>query len=228
MRTLSQWARDEKEKLEEYSPQDRLKYIWQYYKLWIIGIAFLLSFSTYAVWNYFTVPGEVLFYGIFSNTYAQLGQGSSFYNDYVDFAEYDLKQGVVELDCTNYCKPSGRVTGNIYYEKLISMLDGKVDDVWVAEAEDVIAVGEAGRLMDLNGEAASALKEKYADRFIYCTPLREDYSAEPVPIGIDLTGTGLTGEYSAYPNGAVLGINAYTRRLDQVMVFLDYLFQDQE
>ena len=226
MRTLSQWARDEKEKLEEYSPQDRLKYIWQYYKLWIIGIAFLLSFSTYAVWNYFTVPGEVLFYGIFSNTYAQLGQGSSFYNDFVDFAEYDLKQGVVELDCTNYCKPSGRATGNTYYEKLISMLDSGVDDVWVAEAEDVIAIGETGRLMDLNSDAAARLRERYANRFVYCTPLREDYSSEPVPIGIDLTGSVLTGEYSAYPNGAVLGVNAYTGRLEQVLVFLSYLLDD--
>ena len=44
--------------------------------------------------------------------------------------------GVVEIDCANYCKPSGRVIGNNYYEKLISMLDGGVDDVWIAGAED--------------------------------------------------------------------------------------------
>ena len=112
---------------------------------------------------------------------------------------------------------------NAYYEKLISMLDGKVDDVWVAEAEDVIVVGETGRLMDLNTN--DVLRERYSDRFVYCTPLDESYSDQPVPIGIDLTGTALVGEYSAYPGGAVLGVNAYTQRPDQVVVFLDYLFQ---
>jgi len=223
MRTLPEWYRDEREKLRGYGPRDRLKYIWQYYRLWIIGIGFVLCFAAYAMWNYFTVPGDIHFYAIFSNTYARLGQGSDFYNGFVEAAGYDLSTGVVEIDCANYCKPSGHATGNTYYEKLISMLDGKVDDIWVAEAEDVIAIGETGRLMDLNTN--DALKEKYSARFVYCTPLDENYSDQPVPIGIDLSGTALVGEYSAYPGGAVLGVNAYTQRPDQVVVFLDYLFQ---
>ena len=164
MRTLPQWVRDEREKLRGYGPRDRLKYVWQYYRLWIIGIGFVLCFAAYALWNYFTVPGNIHFYAIFSNTYARLGQGSDFYNGFVKAAGYDLSTGVVEIDCANYCKPSGRATGNTYYEKLISMLDAGVDDVWVAEAEDVIAVGEGGRLMDLNTPEAAALKERYGDR----------------------------------------------------------------
>lgn len=224
MRTLPQWYRDEREKLRGYGLRARLKYIWQYYRLWIIGIVFAVGFVGYAVWNYVTVPGNIHFYGILSNTYAQLGKGSDFYNGFVEAAGYDLKTGVVEIDCANYCKPSGRVIGNNYYEKLISMLDGGVDDVWIAGAEDVIAVGEAGRLLDLNGDAAASIREKYADRFIYCTPLDESYSDQPVPIGIDLAGTALTGEYSAYPEGAALAVNASTQRPEQVIVFLDYLF----
>ena len=225
MRTLPQWYRDEREKLRGYGPRARLRYIWQYYRLWIIGIGFVLGFIIYAAWNYFTVPGDIHFYGIFSNTYAQLGKGSDFYNGFVEAAGYDLSKGVVEIDCANYCKPSSsRVIGNNYYEKLISMMDGGVDDVWIAPAEDVIAVGEAGRLLDLNSDAAAPIREKYADRLVYCTPLDESYSREPVPIGIDLAGTALVGEYKAWPEGAVLGISAATKRLDQVPVFLNYLF----
>jgi len=225
MRTLPQWYRDEREKLKGYPLPFKLKYLWQYYKLWIIGIAFVVSFTTYALYNYLTVPGDIHFYGILSNTYAPLGPGSEFYKGFVEAAGYDLKTGVVEIDCANYCKPSGTLAaGNTYYEKLISMLDAGVDDIWVAEAEDIIAVGEGGRLMDLNGEGAAALKARYGDRFVYCTPLDESYSAEPVPVGIDLSGTALTAERGAYPGGAALGVNAYTTRFDQVVVFLDYLF----
>jgi hypothetical protein len=229
MRTLPQWYRDEREKLRGYGLRARLKYIWQYYRLWIIGIAFAVGFIGYAIWNYVTVPGNIHFYGIFSNTYAQLGKGSDFYNGFVEAAGYDLKTGVVEIDCANYCKPSSsRVIGNNYYEKLISMMDGGVDDVWIAPAEDVIAIGEAGRLLDLNSDAAAPIRERYADRFVYCTPLDESYSREPVPIGIDLAGTVLVGEYKAWPEGAVLGVNAATKRLDQVPVFLNYLFALEE
>ena len=224
MRSLPVWFRDERRKLKGYPIRLKLKYIWQYYRLWLIGIGFVLGFAAYALWIYFTVPGDIHFYAICSNTYARLGQGSDFYNGFVEAAGYDLSTGVVEIDCANYCKPSGRVTGNTYYEKLISMLDAGVDDIWIAQAEDVVAVGEAGRLMDLNSDAAKELRERYGDRFVYCTPLDESYSRAPVPVGIDLSGTALTGEYSAYPEGAVLGVNAYTRRFDQVVVFLDYLF----
>lgn len=226
MRTLPQWFRDEREKLRGYPLSFKLKYLWQYYKLWIIGIAFAVSFTTFALYNYLTVPGDIHFYGIFSNTYAPLGPGSAFYRGFVDAAGYDLKTGVVEIDCANYCKPSGKLaTGNTYYEKLISMLDAGVDDIWVAEAEDVVALGETGRLLDLNTDAA--IRDKYGDRFIYCTPIREDYSDQPVPIGIDLSGTALVGEYRAYPNGAVLGVSAQSQRIGQALVFLDYLFQYQ-
>ena len=226
MRTLPQWYRDEREKLKGYPLPFKLKYLWQYYKLWIIGIAFVVSFTTYALYNYLTVPGDIHFYGILSNTYAPLGPGSEFYKGFVEAAGYDLKTGVVEIDCANYCKPSGTLAaGNTYYEKLISMLDAGVDDVWVAEAEDVVALGETGRLLDLNTDAA--IRKKYSDRFVYCTPLQEGYSDQPVPIGIDLSDTALVGEYRAYPNGAVLGVSAQTKRADQALVFLDYLFQYQ-
>ena len=228
MRSLPQWFRDEREKLRGYGPRDVLKYVWQYYKLWLVGIGAVVGFAAYALIIYFTTPGDIHFYGILSNTYARLGQGSKFYDGFVAAAGYDLKTGVVELDCANYCKPSGRVTGNSYYEKLISMLDGGVDDIWIAEAEDVVALGATGRLMDLNSEAASAIREKYADRFVYCTPLRDDYSADPVAVGVDLSGCALVREYGAYPNGAVLGVNAATRRVDQAAVFLDYLFRYEE
>ena len=94
MRTLPQWYRDERQKLKGYGPKARLKYIWQYYRLWIIGIGFVLGFIVYALWNYVTVPGDIHFYGIFSNTYAQLGKGSDFYNGFVEAAGYDLSTGV--------------------------------------------------------------------------------------------------------------------------------------
>lgn len=226
MRTLPQWFRDEREKLKGYGPAARLKYIWQYYKLWIIGLGFFLGFAAYALFIYITVPGDIHFYGILSNTYAPLGEGSEFYYRFVEAAGYDLKTGVVEIDCQNYCKPSERVTGNAYYEKLIAMLDSGTDDIWVAGAEEIRAIGAAGRLMDLNG--ADAIRERYGDRFVYCEPLRDDYSADPVPVGIDLAGTALTdGPHSAYPDGAALAVNAATKRPDAAMAFLDYLFSDQ-
>ena len=38
MGRFQQWFSEEREKLRKLSPRDRAGYIWDYYKLWIIGI----------------------------------------------------------------------------------------------------------------------------------------------------------------------------------------------
>ena len=57
MSSLPQWYRDEREKLRGYTLRDRLKYIWLYYKLWIIGIGFVLG-NLHSVSTF--VPRELL------------------------------------------------------------------------------------------------------------------------------------------------------------------------
>ena len=61
MRSLPVWFRDERRKLKGYPIRLKLKYIWQYYRLWLIGIGFVLGFAAYALWIYFTVPGDIHF-----------------------------------------------------------------------------------------------------------------------------------------------------------------------
>ena len=58
--------------------------------------------------------------------------------------------------------------------------------------------------------------------------VEEDYGKEYVPIGIDLSGTILTGAGEAYVEGAVLGINALAPHPEQAEIFLSYLFESAE
>lgn len=222
MRSLSKWFTDERRKLAGYDWAFRLEYIWIYYKLWVVGLTALLTFLIFFFYTWFAVPSETLFHAVFSNTYAPLGEGSAFYREYVDYAGLNLREGNVVFNAENYCKPStGRVQGNSYYEYLIAMLDGKSLDVWIAQQEEVLSIGAGGRLMDLRDERMAEVMAAYGDRLVWCQPLEGE---ELVPVGIDLSGSRLTGEFSAYPDGAVLGVNAYGTRLDRIKKFLDFLF----
>lgn len=228
MGRLRQWFFTEREKLRRLSPREKADYIWDYYKLWIIGILSAVVLVTAAVVHLHNTLAENWFYACFGNTYADIGSDSSFCRAFASYAGYDLREKNLVFNAQCYCKPSENTYGNSYYEALITYLDSETLDVLVMEEEDLLAIGASGRLLDLKDERVAHLLERYQDRLVYCEPFREDYGKELVPVGIDLSGTPLVGEYRAYPEGGVLGISAVAPHLDQVEVFLTYLFEEAE
>ena len=61
---------------------------------------------------------------------------------------------------------------------------------------------------------------------MYCIPYDEEYSTEPVPVGIDLSDSSLVTKYHIYEDDCVLGISAYTQRLDAVEQFLAFVLEE--
>ena len=70
-------------------------------------------------------------------------------------------------------------------------------------------------------DLSQAYFERYADRLILLTT----QEGETVPVGIDLTGCAVFEQLGFYPEGACLGISAYTEKIESGLVFLDFLFQ---
>lgn len=223
------WFSRERRKLTSGTLQEAGWYIWTYYRYWIAGIVAVLGVLIFLAVRAVTVPGENWFFACFPNTYADLGRGSDFYEDFAEYAGYDLKEKNLEFNASIYCKPSGRTFGNAYYETLISYLDSGALDVLVMEREDIEALGRVGRLLDLEDARLNGLAERWADRLVWVEPSEEiEYEKSPVAVGIDLSGSCLVGEYRAYPEGALLGVGAGAEHLDQVEVFLNYIFAEAE
>ena len=221
-----QWFGRERKKIAKMSLRDLGWYVWTYYRIWIAGIAAALGVTIFLVVRMVTVPGENYFFGCFANTYANLGKGSAFYEDFAEYAGYDLKEKGLEFNASIYCKPS-QGAGSTYYRTLISFLDSGALDVLVMEREDIENIGEMGRLLDLEDERMGDFARRWADRLIYVEPV-SDYIKDWVPVGIDIAGSILVDKYNAYPDGAVLGVSAQAGHLDQVEVFLNYIFSEAE
>jgi hypothetical protein len=104
----------------------------------------------------------------------------------------------------------------------------KNKDIVTMERRQLAALGATGRLLDLNSPECAALRERYADRLVYPEANDEEYSVEPVPVGIDVSDSLLMTKYHLYGAGdCVLGIGANTGRLDQVETFLNFIFQEK-
>ncbi|MCD7881758.1 MAG: hypothetical protein LUG47_08910 [Clostridiales bacterium] len=223
MSGLKEKVRAEWSKLRALPPKERPGYLWMYYKLWIIAIVAVAGFAVTMTWHAVTTPSETWFFACFANVTEDLGEGSDLYNGFADYAGYDLTQGQLLFEDEIYCNPaSASTTGSAYYEMLIAYLDGGTLDVLVMNTDDLLTVGESGRLMSLSDERVSNLLETYSDRILTVeADLEGDGTLTEVPVGIDLSGS-LLSEY--YGGDCALGISANAPHMDQIALFLRYLF----
>lgn len=218
----------------------KAEYIWQYYKLWIIGILSFLFLTGYLVLHRLTVPLDNWFYITFANTYAETGADSPLWRDFVHYSGFDPEEKNVYFNTNCYFDPASDAY-NVYYTYFVAYVEAGTLDAITMERDDLIALGQRGRLLDLSRPEAARIAEKYADRFLYAVPLESladtaagletpsgagtvsDTAAQSVPIGIDLSDTPLVYEYHVYSNPCALGISANCPHMDAVERFLDYL-----
>ncbi len=222
---LRAWAGEEKVKIAEIpTGRKRLEYIWSYYKLWIIGIVFVVWFAGFTIRQYTTTLHDYWCFMVFTNTYADVGNGSELWEDYTEYAGFDLREKAVEFNANSYFDYLNGVTGNSYFEAFVAYADSGTLDGIVSGRESLTALGKTGRLMDLNSEACASIKAKYGDRFLYAVPNDESYGTGEIPVCIDISDSRLVTEYGAYAEPCALGIGALSENVDSMELFLDYIF----
>ena len=223
---LAKWLKDERDKISGIpGTAKKFEYIWEYYKLWIIGIVFGIWFVTFAVRQYTTSLKDYRCFVIFANTYADAGDHSKLWEDYVEYAGIDLHEEAVRFDANSYFDYLKGVTGNSYFEAFVAYADSGTLDAIVMGRDSLTALGKTGRLLDLNSDACSSIRAKYGDRFLYAVPLDEEYSTGEVPVCIDISDSRLVSEYGIYSEPCALGIGALSENVESVELFLDFLFE---
>ncbi len=204
--------------------RQKIGYILGYYWLWILGIlcgvlliGYMICRANFAVKDYW-------FYGMFANTMEDGGNGSPLWRDFVAYAGFDADEKKVEMNAASYFDPSiSGGTNNSYYQAFVALVESGDLDVVVMGRDSLEAVGRSGRLLDLEDERCASLLEVYRDRLVYCEPYDEEYSTRPVPVGIDISDSLLAEKYHLYSGDCVLGISAYSNRMESVRLFLEFV-----
>ena len=208
--------------------KEKLCYLMDYGKLWILAAVCLVSFLSFTVFRAATAVRENHIYAVFVNTYAEVGNGSEFRKGLVKYSGWDPKEKNVQVEANtffSYSKNEGR--GNTYYDAFVSFIDAGALDAAIMPAEELTAFGSTGRLMDLQDERCSRILTKYADRLIYSVPLNPEYGGKPVPVGIDISDSPIIARYSVYDCPCALGIGAFSEHIESVEKLLSYLFAEE-
>lgn len=228
MNRLKVWYAEEKQKLSNIpTGKQKAEYVWQYYKLWIIGIVCLVWFIVFAVVQFTTAVTDYEIFVAFTNTYADVGMNSELWEGFVAYTDTDLTELNVAFDNAAYFDYAlDHGFGNTYYEAFVTYTDGGVLDAVTMEIGSLEALGTSGRLLDLSREECASIAEKYGDKFIYALPNDTEYSTEPVPVGIDISDSLLMTKYHIYLDSCAIGIGANSHRIQAVEQFLDYIYME--
>ena len=163
---LSKWWKTEREKISGIpGTSKKIGYIWEYYKLWIIGIVFGVWFVTFAVRQYTTTLRDYWCFMVFANTYADAGDYSQLWEDYVEYAGFDLTEKAVRFNADSYFDYLKGVTGNSYFEAFVAYADSGTLDAVVMGRDSLTALGKTGRLLDLNSEECSSIRANMENVF---------------------------------------------------------------
>ena len=218
----SVWA-EEKEKIKALPLREKWQYIWMYFKIPIIAIVFVLAFGTFLIIRITANIPDNWLTVTFANTYADVGTGSKLWKDFTQTAGYDLSEKKVEFNNESYFDyTKNQAKGNAYYNAFVTLVDAGELDMITMEPQSLTALGQSNRLLDLNDERAASIKAKYADRFLYYTPVDEE-GGEPIPVGIDVSDSILVSEYHVYPDRCAIGIGSLSDNIKEAEDFIDYI-----
>ena len=223
--SFREWWKEERAKLSEMSFKKGVKYIWQYYWIFILGFIGIVWLAVFAVNRLITGVPEYWLYASLANSTVSSANVSRLRDDFAAYTGWDMKEKRIELSTSMYFDYNrNQARGNEYYNTFVALTDSGTLDLITMYPEQLAPLGESGRLLDWNLESCDALREKYADRLIWYQPPEDAEETDPVPVGIDISDSLLVTIYGIYPESAALGIAAGTIRLDAIAEFLEFIF----
>lgn len=224
--SFREWLEEEREKLSKMSFPKAIKYIWQYYWIYILGIVGAICGIWYLVTHLLAGEPKYWLYAAFANSTASAGNNSRIWKDFAEYSGYDLSEKRIEFSNNLFFDYNGgRIKGTEYYNSFVALTETGTLDLITMDPSQLAPLGQSGRLMNWDFEECAKLREKYADRLIWYEPGENSEINESFPVGIDISDSLLVTKYEVYPKNAALGIGIQSTRLDAVEKFLDFIFE---
>ena len=223
---IRSFFKSESDKLKGLTMKQKLGYVRDYYWLQISLVVIVLTLGSFVIYRVRTTLSDHWFYLMLANTREEAGTNSPLWKGYVDYSGYDLSEKLIEFnDEAWFDYGKNKAAGNKYYEIFVGFTDVGILDAVTMEPDNLTSLGESGRLLDLNADKCTRIREKYKDRFLYAIPYDKEYRTDPVPVGIDISDSILMTRYHLYTEGCAIGIGAQSEHLEAVELFLDYILQ---
>lgn len=165
-------------------------------------------------------PADAWLSVAFVNEYANVGEGSPLYEEFVR-AE-GLSDERVVFDAGYFFDLSNdRDFANQYFQKLVAYLEAGTVDAVICNEDNLNGIAQGGRVLDLRDARAAEIFEEYGSRLYY-------YDAEEgrLPVGISLAGSPYE-DALGYQDEVFLAVGSRGMHVERVELFLEFLLPQE-
>ena len=206
----------ERAKLKEMNWSDRIKHIWEYYKVTFLVIIVLIAATVSLVQTQIEASKDMIISGVFVNT-ATTEKGYDFLSeDYWVYKGSD-KNRRIELGArVELTDEKGNFTSDSAQN--ISMLDafiaGQVYDYYIVDKHALDFLDDREYLLDLSTVLSPEQMDAWKDRLIY--------NKHNICIAISLENSRLEKEFGLYNTSYFSGV-CNGQNIDEIPAFLEYM-----
>lgn len=201
----------------------KIGYIWDYYKLWIIGAVVLVGLVVYFTVVFATREDKPILDVVLVNNYDDVSEDCRLTQGFVSYVGEENLPGRVTFDNNAFFNLANNSDyKNSYYMKVLAYLEADTAQAVLCQYDNLIGLAKSGRLADLSDEKVGDIYDKYKDRIIYY----EDEEGKKIPVGIDVSEGYKAAGLTEYTDGkAYIGLSAYAADYGYVEKFVDYMVE---
>ena len=220
------------------SIRKKIGYIWDYYKLWIIGAVVLVGLVVYFTVVFATREDKPILDVVLVNNYVDVSEDCRLTQGFVSYVGEENLPGRVTFDNNAFFNLANNSDyKNSYYMKVLAYLEADTAQAVLCQYDNLIGLAKSGRLADLSDEKVGDIYDKYTKqtkkknkkkkkkkkkRIIYY----EDEEGKKIPVGIDVSEGYKAAGLTEYTDGkAYIGLSAYAADYGYVEKFVDYMVE---
>ena len=190
--------------LKDMEPKDRLSYIWEYYKWYIIVAVFVVIFGIYLIVSYTTRKEEVAHVlMVNTNIEAVSDDDAHLFDQLLSDNGYNTAKQEVAVNDGLRVDSKGVGQNNYYsYSSVLTILEAGGADVYLSDKETFDLIAGTGNLQDLSEVLPEDIMQEYQDKLVYTT---DGETNESYPCGIEITGNKWAKETGLYTGDCVIG-----------------------
>ncbi len=221
---LKENSREERQKLKAMPWKDRLWYIWEYYKVHMLGLV-ILGFVIYLIATilYNQTFEQRLYYVVMNNTTPSSANFDAINQEFKDLMGYG-KKDTVTGDGSVYLN-FGETASEMdyaYMAKVSALVASQELDMLITDESTFQHYAESDAFMNLEEALPEDLWEQLQDQILYTA----DGSGQEFPCGIEISNTRFPEDAGVSISPCYLGIISNTNHFDTVISWIRFILED--
>jgi hypothetical protein len=212
---------EEKAKLKPMNTKEKVEYIWEYYKYWIIGTLAALALIYGIVDAQIENSKDNYIYVTLINSQLVSSGETTLIDDFATYADVDPDNQKVNLDTSIQMDPEMSTEYSMNSStKMFAQFASNTIDITVMNKDMIDFFDDKDAFASLDQVLPADFYNAHKDRFITGT----DSEGKQFICAMDVSDSVIMKESNAYGETPYLSIVVNTENLDHCIQFLEYLY----